>query len=43
VHLVQRRVGPERFAYLAIVRPQPRQALRARFVKPVAATVTEAA
>ena len=25
VHLVQRRLGPERFAYLAIVRPQPRQ------------------
>ncbi len=26
VHLVQRRLGPERFAYLAIVRPQPRRA-----------------
>jgi hypothetical protein len=43
VHLVQRRVGPDRFTYLAIVRSQPRQALRTRFVKPMAATVTEAA
>lgn len=25
VHLLQRRIGPERFAYLAIVRPQPRR------------------
>ena len=25
VHLVQRRVGPECFAYLVIVRPRPRQ------------------
>lgn len=26
VHLLQRRVGPERFAYLAVARPQPRRA-----------------
>jgi len=25
VHLLQRRLGPERFAYLAVVRPQPRR------------------
>jgi hypothetical protein len=43
VHLVQRRVGPERFAYLAIVRRQPRRALRARLVAPVPVMQTEAA
>ena len=35
VHLVQRRVGPECFAYLVIVRPRPRQQ-RSRVAAPPA-------
>ena len=43
VHLVQRRIAEERFVYLAIVRPQPRRALRAMLVKPVRPMLAEAA
>ena len=30
LHLLQRRIGPERLVYLAIVRPRPRHTRRAR-------------
>ena len=35
VHLLQRRVGPGRFAYLAVVRPQPLR-IAWRVVRPIA-------
>ena len=34
VHLLQRRIGPERLAYLAIVRPRPRHQRRSNRVMP---------
>ena len=43
VHLVQRRLGEERFAYLLIVRPRPRAVRGVAMPFPVAARRVEAA
>jgi hypothetical protein len=43
VHLVQRRMGEERFTYLAIVRPRPRARRGVAMPLPVAAQRAEAA
>ena len=43
MHLVQHRIGPERFAYLAIVRPQSLPVHRPTFIKPVLPRLAEVA
>lgn len=43
VHLVQHRIGPERFAYLAIIRPQALPDHRPTFITPVLPRLAEVA
>lgn len=43
MHLLQHRIGPERFAYLAIVRPQLQPVHRPTFITPVLPRLAEVA